>query len=280
MPKKPKLSIGIPAYGPQDALFWQPLADMIGHLNEYVEYKDLLVLGTSNTDINRNKLTQTFLESDSEWLWWIDADNPPAVDAIARLLAVGSELVSGLYYGGTVQGGEHDPIAYIRRPDGSYYPLDDVYQWERGEIVPVDAVGMGCFLTHRSVYENIEENFEMVQALNGWIFTLHKDDTSGIPDEYDAKKLHPYANKIKKGTYHLPVFKPTINLATFPHFQCQFTRTEDFVFCENVKRLGYSIQLDTSVEVAHVKSGMITGGDYRKGRGLTTDGSVEEVDHV
>jgi hypothetical protein len=53
MPNKPKLSIGIAAYGPQESLFWQPLGDMMGHLHEYVEYVDLLVMGVLLTHFSR-----------------------------------------------------------------------------------------------------------------------------------------------------------------------------------------------------------------------------------
>jgi hypothetical protein len=277
---KPKLSIGIAAYGPQESLFWQPLGDMIGHLHKYVEYVDLLVMGVSATDINRNKIVDTFMNTDSEYLWWIDADNPPAADAVERLLGVGKPLVSGLYYGGSQGSSKHNPIAYIKREDNTYYSLDSVYQWEVGEIVPVDAVGMGCFLTHRSVYEDMRVNYVQVQAGNGWQFTLHKDKVRNLTEYDAAKKGHPYSGQVKDNTFFLPVSLPTISELDFPYFQSQFTRTEDLPFCENAKELGYEILVDTSIEVGHVKPSMITGEDFRKKAGRWVSSEVEDFDVV
>jgi hypothetical protein len=189
-------------------------------------------------------------------------------------------LVSGLYYGGSNKDSTHNPIAYIKREDNAYYPLDGVYQWEIGEIVPVDAVGMGCFLTHRTVYEDMMAQFTTVQAFNGWVFTVHNDKVSGLEDFDPKKKAHPYAGQIKKGTYHLPVFKPSVSGVEFPFFQSQFTRTEDLPFCENAKEIGYQIQVDTSVEVGHVKPDIITGEDHRKKSGRWVSDEVEDYDVV
>lgn len=267
-----KISIGITAYGPQPSV----LTYHITHIAIEIErlghtFGELLIEGVSNVDLNRNKIVQRFLQSDADYLWWIDADNTPPIDSLLRLLAVGKPAVSGLYYGGVV-GVDPRPVAYLRRSDGAYQSLDVVYQWERGEIVPVDAVGMGCFLTHRSIYEDIEDKYEVIQALNGWSMTIHKDDIVGKVGE---PQKHPYANKIKNGVLYVPVVKPSLEIP-FPHFQCQFNRTEDFVFCENLKRLGYDILVDTSVEAGHWKLQAILGSDYRKQKGLVTNPEVED----
>lgn len=276
-PKKPKVAIAMPAYGTQ-------YTDVIVNTNElsvemlrFAEWGGFFVEGVSNVDINRNKIVKRILETDAEYIWWIDADNLPPVDSLRRLLDVGKPLVSGLYYGGNLTS-DIIPVAYLRRPDGAYHALHTVYQWERGEIVPVDAVGMGCFLTHRDVFTDIENNFVDVQAFGGWRFTVHKDDLKGeLPEQ---PKKHPYGGTIHKGTYYLPVYKPTVTGAPFPHFQCQFTRTEDFVFCENAKRLGYEILVDTSVEVGHQKHWNVTGKDFRKQKGLATDPTPQEEVYV
>lgn len=279
---KPVVAIGMPAYGPQNLDVMLNVNQITHQMQDVATFGGLLTERVSNVDINRNKIVDLFLrKTNADYLWWIDADNTPPVDALGRLLGVRKELVSGLYYGGKValsKNADIRPVAYLRRPDGAYHTLDQVYQWERGEIIPVDGVGMGCFLTHRSVYEKIEDEFAIVQAMNGWQFTVKKTDIKQPLADEPTK--HPYAYEIRKDTFHLPVRKPSLTSSIFPHFQCQFTRTEDFVFCENAKAVGFDIFVDTSVEVGHVKSLSVDGAVYRENKNLVADGRPKEVTHV
>lgn len=279
---KPVVAIGMPAYGPQNLQVMLNANQLTHQMSDVATFGGMLTEQVSNVDINRNKIVEVFLKhTNADYLFWIDADNVPPVDALVRLLGVQKELVSGLYYGGKIglsKSADIRPVAYLRREDGAYHSLDQVYQWERGEIVPVDAAGMGCFLTHRSVYEKIEQEFEVVQAMNGWKFTVLKDSIRG--ELSDEPKIHPYAYEVRKDAFYLPVRKPTLTHSEFPHFQCQFTRTEDFVFCENAKAVGYQIWLDTGVEVGHVKNVTLDGAVYRENKNLVADGRPQEVTHV
>lgn len=277
MASKPKICLGTAAYGPQTNLFWAQYAIIAAELHKYATFVNLIVSGVSNVDINRNKIVDEFLRTDAEWLWWIDADNLPPVDALRRLFAVGEPLVSGLYYGGSLRD-EITPIAYLRREDGAYHNLKQIYQWERGEIVPVDAVGMGCFLTHRSVYTDIAEQYVAVQTGNGGMTSVHRDDIHGELREQPINNDYSYT--VRKGHLYMPVYQPSVADPIFPFFQCEFNRTEDYVFCEQAKRVGYRILLDTSVEVGHIKDFNYDGTLFRNNNGLVTDATIEEVVHV
>lgn len=260
-------------------MWWSTLPSIVAAMYEdgIAKYGGILVSGVSTADINRNKIVKAFLqETDSEWLWWIDADNPPPLGSLRRLLGVGETLVSGLYYGGQMD--NMLPIAYLRKPKGTYVRLDDVYQWERGEIVQVDAVGMGCFLSHRSIYEDILNNFVMLQRKSGGLLAIHKDKIRGDVS-YDAK--HPYAGEVRKSTLYDPVMPVSNEDFLYPFFLCQYTRTEDYWFCEMVRELGHTIWLDTSIEPEHIKPHGYSGADYRRQNGITPpDSGVRSIVYV
>jgi hypothetical protein len=276
----PKVSLGIAAYGHQSPRWWVTGFDAIGNLwKDGVQYDRTFWSGGSNVDINRNNIVAQWLkESTADWLFWIDADNPPPVGALHRLLSLGRTMVSGVYYGGTIDN-EMIPIAYVRNQEGAYNAIDKVKpNWEKGELLQVDAVGMGCFLTHRSVYEKILEDFSMYQRYTGGLIALKNDQIKGeIPDLPNLK--HPYSQMVRKGLYYEPIVQVSHKDPKFPFFMCQFMRTEDMHFCELV-RDSHEIWLDTSVEVAHVKDQPWNGQHYRFNKGLIPDPSPQEVDIV
>jgi hypothetical protein len=279
--KFPKVALGIPAYGGQSATWWRQGFDAVGLLwREGVEYTKTYHYGSSSVDINRNNIVHEFLyeeDNPAEYLMWIDADNPPPIGAIHRLLSLGRPAVSGLYYSGDIDG-EMSPIAYIRNKQGAYNSLKSVRpNWEPGEQLQVDAVGMGVFLTHRSIYEKILEDFEMYQRYSGGLIALKKSQIHGeIPD--DPKK-HIRANTCHNGIYYEPIVKVTHKDPKFPFFQCQFNRTEDMPFCELV-RDSNEIWIDTSVEVGHVKNKAWTGAHFRATENLIPPPDPKEQTYV
>lgn len=279
--KYPKIALGIAAYGDQPSQWWRQGFDAIGLLwREGIEYTKTYHSGGSNVDINRNRIVDEFLNEEdnpAEWLMWIDADNPPPIGAIHRLLSFDRPAVSGLYFSGTIDQ-EMSPIAYIRNKQGAYNSLKSIRpNWEPGELLQVDAVGMGCFLTHRSVYEKILEDFTMYQRYSGGLIALKNSDIHGEIPEEPAK--HPYANQVRKGVYYEPIVQVSHKNPVFPFFMCQFMRTEDMHFCELV-RDSQEIWLDTSVEVPHVKDQAWKGSHYRMIENLVPDPTPKEMDIV
>lgn len=261
---KTKVALGVVSYGGQDPLWWKPMIDFVGMWNHSeIEYGGLFHSGVSTTDINRNNVAHSFkTESDADWLLWIDADNPPPIGTLERLLEPQKELISGLYYGGNIKK-EMQPIAYVRNPKGGYHTLKQVKPlWNKGEILPVDAVGNGCFLNHRSVFEEIEKNYTVFQRQTGGKACVLNDNIKGEVPEDMVK--HPYALQVRKGILYDPIIQYDMSDNKFPFYMCQYGRTEDYTFCEMARELGYMIWVDTFVEVGHVKAYPFSGTEYRK----------------
>lgn len=248
-----KVSLGVPCYGAQEAVWWGQFAKNAVALKNTVELVDIHIADSMATDHNRNLIVDAFLKTDSEWLMWIDADTVIPQGGIERLLTTDKKIVSGLYY---AKHPPHNPIAYYNHMN-AYKSLDhDGGRWERGEILEVDSVGFGCMLTHRSVFEDIKANYVMKQEVGGGILLVHKDDLQdGSASEFEGK--------VVGGTRYSKMIDVEIEVR-FPYFALEHGRTEDIWWCEKVKRLGHKIYLDTSVECGHVYPRKFEGKDYRR----------------
>jgi hypothetical protein len=250
--EKPSICIGIPCFGTQESLWWAQFAQHVGELHKTVELNRILVSGTMATDHNRNLIVNEFLQTEAEWLFWIDADTIVPIGAIDRLIATGKTMVSGLYYG---KNPPHPPIAYYAYNNG-YRPIDKQGRWEKGEILPVDACGMGCMLTHRSVFEDIKNSHIVMQELGGGIIAVHKDDIKYTNEE-------PLEDGVVNGQRRKRLVEPTLENLRFPFFALEHGRTEDMWFFELAARAGHKAYLDTSVECEHLRAVPFTGSQYR-----------------
>lgn len=254
--EKPKICIGVPYYGGIFGEWWVQFAQHMVGLHESVELVDILAIGAMATDHNRNTIVREFLKRDAEWLFWIDSDTIVPQGAISRLLATGKTLVSGLYYG---KNEPNPPIAYYVY-NGAYRPIDKQAKWEVGDILPVDAVGMGCMLTHRSVFEDIQKNFIILQEHGGALTAVHNDDMIG---DAPLNAKHKMDGKVIGGQQRTRLFPPTIENPLFPYFALEHGKTEDLWFFEIASRVGHKPFLDTSVECIHLRVNGFSGKDYR-----------------
>lgn len=248
-----KVCIGIPAYGAQPPNWWQPLVQAAYQMPGVgIELVGPFDASSMMVDRNRNEIAHKFLETDADWLFWMDADNPMVIGALPRLLDTGHRLVTGIYIG---RSGTPKPIAYLRREDGTY---ESVRNWRRGEIVPVDSAGLGCCLTHRSVYEEYSRNYVALQRESGGIVSVHVEDIVGdIFDNTQDSDDEKVIDGVWMRRLHYPKKKTNV-----PFFALEYGRTEDMFFFENVKRLGFQLWLDTSVEVSHLTTAKRTPQEY------------------
>jgi hypothetical protein len=123
----------------------------------------------------RNKLATRFLATGAEWSLWIDSDiivptgratwykwitnaniNFPdeiaGLHTVTRLLSHGKTIVSGTYFGRQRTGKVVSSAHYVPEQEQAARRMDD-------GIIPVDWVGFGCVLVHRSVFLDIQKKF-------------------------------------------------------------------------------------------------------------------------
>lgn len=202
-------------------------------------------------DVARNRIARQFLDSEADWLMWIDADNTLPAGAVETLLDGGRKLTSGLYVN-RLQ--DSVPVSYIH--DGRGYRSMSL--WRRGEIVRQDAAGMGCVLVHRSVFEDIENAYRVFEGANGRLRAIHKDDLQGaVLDTAEADT----DGKLVDGVFHERLRQARGDY-NFPFFVLEAGRTEDMHFFELAKRVGHNLWVDTSVEVGHQRTHMNMPSEY------------------
>ena len=206
----------------------------------------------SRTDVNRNVAVGVAVNKDhdngffmggkADWVFWLDTDVVPPPGVITRLLSLRRDFVGGVYFLGD---NLHDPLIYMREPEGTYKALR---YYEKGTLIPVDAIGMGCTLIHRSVYEKVLEEHVVFSRPNGSLFPVHK---SMIRDKVSVAEGEPY---VENGVYHLPLREPVQNdTRPWPFYAMEYGRTEDMHFCELTANVGIRPYVDTSIECAHLK---------------------------
>jgi hypothetical protein len=256
--QKIKVAMCIPAFGSQPPEFWVPLVEQINAaLKSGIEISGPVCESSMAADRNRNAIVRRVLKSDADWTYWQDADNINPVGTLRRLLETAGnkrKIVSGLYF---MKKNPYRPVAYRRLHDGRYVNIKD---WERGEILEVDAMGMNCALIHREVFEVIDQSYVALQRASGGIVPVHRADIGG--DVFD-ERVSDLDGKVIDGIWHQRVWLPK-EAVDVPFFFSEYNRTEDMAFFEMAKRVGYSLWVDTSIECGHLDWKVMRGKDYRE----------------
>ena len=131
-----------------------------------------MAIGDSKIEHARNRLAHKFLETDAKWLLMMDDDIIPSIGRPAwfrywvhgarqlpdlplqrhvlhRLMGSGKTLTGAAYFG-RQEGGA------LMASDQTLAPRAKTYD---DAVVPVDWIGTGCMLVHRSVFDAIREKF-------------------------------------------------------------------------------------------------------------------------
>lgn len=120
----------------------------------------------ANIAENRNKLVESALESNCDYIWHVDSDQVFAPETLKKLLAHEVDVVSGLYVS------RAPPFA------PQMYDKEDEKGWVAPKLLTPDVrgthevkcVGAGCMLVHRRVYEKLEKPWWTLGQLekSGW----------------------------------------------------------------------------------------------------------------
>lgn len=116
----------------------------------------------------RNRIVETSLEYNPKYIWFIDDDTIPPVDAARKLIYVleQSELngtkvaVCGGVY--TYKREPAEPLVFDKLNSGPFW------KWKRGEVFPVWGMGAGCMMIRADVFQHIPRPwFVMGAEANG-----------------------------------------------------------------------------------------------------------------
>ena len=253
----PTVCLGIACNKYQPPGFWVPLVTNtsrithftwsqhgIGDFKKPESLQRLMAPRGALTDANRNRIAKYFLEeTNCDYLLQMDDDvrlPRPLGVVLETLLAHNYPITAGIYYRGSEP---HGPIAFIyaRKEGGPRNGYVSLIDWEPNSMLPVDAVGMGCTLIHREVFERMQKEFVIVENWRG-----------------ELRWEHP--NNLEKHTapsdrvLTIEEMMEEMSDAMLPFYALSYSRTEDFYFCENAKELGYDIWLDTSIEADHLQT--------------------------
>lgn len=210
----------------------------------------------SLTDANRNEIANKgFLNEDADYIFWMDDDTVPPPGTIAHLINLRRPFVAGLYF---LPKKPYNPIAYLRHEDsGLYYAL---YNYQKGALIEVDSVGMGCTLIHRSVYEQIRDGHTVFERYNGALIPV---PNSQVMKPFIAEHKRRQAPYVRAGVYHEQVKpKDENDDRNFPFYLLEHGRTEDHYFCELAANVGIRPMVDTSITCQHWKMNDVTEEEY------------------
>jgi len=107
-------------------------------------------------ELARKQIVDSFL---GDWVLMLDTDHAFHPDLLTRMLALKEKyqtpVLSAIYQ---FKHPPHSPVATLWREDGKLAPLID---WDRsGEVVDVGAVGAGCLLVDRKVFDEIKRKLK------------------------------------------------------------------------------------------------------------------------
>lgn len=151
----------------------------------------------------RNQIVETALMRNCSHLIMMDMDQTYPVDTITKLLSHKLPVVGCLVHR---RYPPFDPLLY--RGDIGTYELIENY--EKGDLIEVDATGTGCLMFDMEVFRNMPAPW--------FRFRLTADN--------------------------LPI-------------------GEDFGFCSDLRKAGYKIYVDTSIQCGHLSTMEITDGTYQ-----------------
>lgn len=178
---KTKVTIAIPVWNDN---FLHEFRDSLDKLIEY-SYRNGIVLDVRRyerirIDIARDNAVREAIEQDSDYLLFVDDDNPVKPDSLVKLLSHNKDIIGGLI---PRRNPPHVPCVFKYNKDYldgiGYKPLD---RTELSEGVhEVSAIGMGCTLISKQCFKEVYEKnnnapFAFVnEIVNGRLIQIGED---------------------------------------------------------------------------------------------------------
>lgn len=108
---------------------------------------------------NRNNMVRQFLTTKDAWLVSLDCDidfRPEMIYALYEVAdPVTRPIVSGIYFS-RLAAGRLCPVWFVKTDTGKYRTVSKIEN-DEGQPQPLDAIGMGFCIMHRSVFDKLAE---------------------------------------------------------------------------------------------------------------------------
>jgi len=150
-----------------------------------------------------------------------------------------------------------DPLIYRRLETGWYNSLLPDTDYTTGDIIPIDAAGMGCTLIHRSVFDAVIDTHFLYRRQSGSFGFMHYDKVFPAKETDIMPTRHGVYTWAEQGVaVYTEIVKPfkysqLLPNERAPFFALEYGRTEDFHFCELTKAAGVQMWAHTGVECNH-----------------------------
>ena len=132
----------------------------------------------------RNRAVAGAIERECEYVFFLDYDVLPPADALTRLIARDTPMVGGLYF---TKAKPPWPLVLT----GGHSTMD----WTPGDLVQVDATGMGCMLLRVDLLEKLEPPwFDTGASLTDEGREWHTEDTYFFKRVREELGLSPYVD--------------------------------------------------------------------------------------
>jgi len=244
--KRPSLMIATPMYGGMcTGLYTMGLLTTMSKMRELgVKVRWSHMTNESLITRARNELTRAFLETDCDYLMFIDADIGFDAEAVAQLMAVDDDVVCGIYPKKGINWESVARAAIDGKTDLQDYTGDFVLNMvgdkhvetdERG-VIEVRHGGTGFMLIKRGVFDYLKPHVPTYRT------SSEKDPKTG---EY-----------VKPLTYEF--FATSID-------ESGALLSEDYHFCELFRKHGGKIHAHPFIKLEHVGT-YVFGGDILKTR--------------
>ncbi len=164
-------SIAIPIAQVIEPKVLQTMLAMVNYsANQGIKIQNIGITERCLIDDARNTLTETFLSSPTEWIFWMDSDMTFPADTLVKLFSLAekknAKMVTGVYYqrrGNNLpclwsrgQETEAGLVTGLNTPKGlknKYMGSFMIINPEKKEPFEAHSAGFGCVLIHRSVFE-------------------------------------------------------------------------------------------------------------------------------
>lgn len=167
-----RVSIAIPCAQMVEPKTLQTMLTMVNYsAKNNIDIVDIGITERVLIDDARNMLVETFLKSDTEWLFWMDSDMVFPKETLVKLFKVAEDknakMVTGIYYqrkglnypvlwsrGEELEElGEKTGVMSVRAKTNKYVGTFIFPNKNKQEPFRVHAAGLGCVLVHRSIFE-------------------------------------------------------------------------------------------------------------------------------